>query len=135
LSQRNIPVGIESVLSTEKYLPLTQSVRQRGGRIALIYVCLSSPALSLQRVRHRFAHGGHDVPADKIAERWQRSLEKLPSFLTLASRFWIYDNSDSDADLPKKLVAEGRNGSLSKLDKSRCFPELLDALTKLTQTD
>lgn len=129
--QNNVAVGIESVLSTDKYRPLMETVRQRKGRIGLIYVCLSAPSLSVQRVQKRFSLGGHDVPPAKIEERWHRSREKLPTFLKLATRFWVYDNSDSDTGLRQKLVAEGRNGFLTDFDESRCFPELHQALSQL----
>lgn len=74
--KQNLPVGVESVLSTDKYCPLMEFVQSRCGFIGLIYVGLSSPSLAMQRVRIRISRGGHGVPEDKIAERWRRSLEK-----------------------------------------------------------
>lgn len=99
-------VGVETILSTDKYRPLVRRVREQGGRFYLIYVSLASPALSLQRVRRRVSQGGHDVPPEKLADRWQRSLEHFPWFAGQADDFWVFDNSDSGRDAPL-LLAHG----------------------------
>lgn len=99
-------MGVETVLSTAKYKPLVTTARTLGGRFYLIYVSLASPALSLERVQRRVRQGGHDVPADRLAERWHRSLQVLPWFAAHADDFWIFDNSDSER-CPPTLLARG----------------------------
>lgn len=59
-------VGVETVLSTDKYRTVVETVRQMGGFVGLIYVALESPELACQRVAARVRRGGHDVPIDKI---------------------------------------------------------------------
>lgn len=86
---------IESVLSTDKYCKLVQRVRELGGTFRLVYVALSSSALSKERVRLRVFKGGHGVPEDKLDSRWQKSLELLPWFAWHASDFWLIDNSEA----------------------------------------
>ena len=44
-------------------------------------------------MRQRVAEGGHDVPADKIRERYNRTIELLPAAVEIADRVRIYDNS------------------------------------------
>ncbi len=99
-------VGIETVLSTDKYKPLVERVRELGGRVYLVYVSLASPALSLERVRRRVSLGGHNVPAEKLNERWHKSLGNLPWFASAADVFWVFDNSDSSRTAPM-LLAHG----------------------------
>lgn len=101
-------VGVETVLSTGKYQPLVERVRSLGGRFYLIYVSLASPALSLERVQRRVRQGGHDVPADRLAERWRRSLELLPWYAARADDFWVFDNSDSERHAPTLLARSWR---------------------------
>lgn len=108
-------VGIETVLSTDKYQPLVERVRELGGRCYLLYVSLASPTLSLERVRRRVSMGGHDVPAAKLAERWQRSLDNLPWFASHADDFWVFDNSDSNRTAPL-LLAHGWRGESGELE-------------------
>ena len=123
-------VGIETVLSTGKYRPVVEQARQRGMFVGLIYVALSSPSLAIERVANRVQQAGHDVPSDKIIERWYRSLAQLPWFARHASAFFVVDNSDSNPDLPPILAASGKHGVLEFLAEET-FGELKVALEEL----
>jgi predicted ABC-type ATPase len=124
---RGMAMGVETVLSTEKYEATVRSVIARGGFVGLIYVALSSPAIARDRVAARVRNRGHDVPEDKIAQRWQRSLNHLGWFLERVSVFWIVDNSDSNPDLSPRLLARGKSGQLEFLTDD-AFPEMKAAL-------
>jgi predicted ABC-type ATPase len=87
-------VGVETVLSTDKYRPLVLKAKQRGFEVRLVYVLLRSPELNVKRVQMRVAKGGHDVPVDRIAKRWKRSLEQFPWFLDQADWALLFDNSE-----------------------------------------
>lgn len=93
-------LGVETVLSTDKYRRLVSLARQRGFRISLIYFILTSPELNVARVEARVRGGGHSVPHGKIIERYWRSLQQLPWFLDAADFAEIYDNSGS---APKRV--------------------------------
>ena len=123
-------VGVETVLSTDKYRTVVEAVRQAGGFVGLIYVALESPALACQRVAARVRRGGHDVPVDKVEARWERSLDNLPWFARHATAFWIFDNSDSNLSLPPLLVARGRFGAVEFLAED-IFPRLRSAVDKI----
>jgi predicted ABC-type ATPase len=86
-------IGVETVLSTEKYRPVVLAARQRDFEIRLIYVVLKSAELNVARVALRVRAGGHDVPRQKIVERRQKSLNQLPWFLAHSDQAWIFDNS------------------------------------------
>jgi predicted ABC-type ATPase len=86
-------VGDETVLSTDKDRSLVLRAKERGFEIRLIYVILRNPELSMKRIQMRVAKGGHDVPADRVAKRWKRSLEQFPWFLDQADWALIFDNS------------------------------------------
>ena len=58
---------------------------------------LVSVELHLERVRRRVARGGHDIPEDKIRERYDRGRENLIRLLPQLTELRVYDNSD-DAD-------------------------------------
>ena len=49
--------------------------------------------MNIQRVRARFATGGHDVPEHDIRRRYDRSLANVPLALRIANTAWLYDNS------------------------------------------
>jgi predicted ABC-type ATPase len=95
-------VGVETVLSTPKYKGLVEAAKARGFEVRLIYVMLRTPEMNVERVRLRVARGGHDVPADKIRDRFARSLAQLSWFLDAADRAYVFDNSGAEP----RLVAE-----------------------------
>ena len=86
-------VGVETVLSTDKYRRLVLAAKSMQFEFRLIYVVLASPDLNVERVRLRVKKGGHDVPEAKIRERWFKSVRQLPWFLQQSDRAWIFDNS------------------------------------------
>ena len=103
---------VESVLSTKKYCPLVERTLELGGRFFLIYVILSSAQLSRARVTSRAAHGGHDVPSDKLERRWLDSLALAPWFAAHAAQFWIVDNSNAERGVDPALVLTGGPDSI-----------------------
>lgn len=66
----------------------------RSGHLLHVWFCgLASADLHLRRVRNRVAHGGHDIPEEKIHERWTRSRENLIRLLPRIDHLRLYDNS------------------------------------------
>jgi predicted ABC-type ATPase len=112
-------VGVETVLSTDKYRRLVRIAKKRGFEVRLVYVILQTPELNVDRVRLRVKKGGHRVPIGKIKERWTRSLRQLPWFLNQADAALIFDNSSN-----LRLVGRKENGAI------QFDPETPDALKK-----
>ncbi len=89
-------VGVETVLSTPKYRRLVRSAKAHGFEFSLLYVTLRTADLNIERVRARVKAGGHDVPAEKIVSRREKSFKQLPWFLDQADFALIYDNSSRE---------------------------------------
>ena len=53
-------------------------------------------AINADRVARRYAQGGHDVPPEKIAARYERSLANVASALPYLSRAFFFDNSNAE---------------------------------------
>jgi predicted ABC-type ATPase len=81
-----------------------------GYDVTLVYVGIASPELSSLRIDQRLEHGGHDVPRDRIAARFKRSLDNLRQAIPFVPAVEIYDNS-SVAE-PYRHVATFRSGTL-----------------------
>ena len=118
-------VGVETVLSTDKYRRLVKAAKQLGFEVWLIYVCLDSPQRNVGRVRLRVKKGGHAVPEDKIVERYAKSLGQLPWFLDRADQAWLYDNSGAKP----RLIGEKRNGVIT-VDPD-AIPAVADAVRSI----
>jgi predicted ABC-type ATPase len=113
---------VETVLSSDKHL---QRVRVLGFSVTMIYVTLRSPELAVKRVKQRFEAGGHDVPEDKIRERWVRSLANLLTFLPMADSFTVWDNStDATTEEPPILLIDKENKGIQVYDQI-VFEELM----------
>ena len=102
-------VGVETVLSTDKYRRLVKKAKGLGFAVWLIYVVLDSPDRSIERIRLRVAKGGHHVKDDDVRRRYGRSLQQMKWFLSEADQAWIYDNSGAKP----KQIAEKLDGVIS----------------------
>ncbi len=87
-------IGVETVLSSDKYQKLVERAQARGFVVRMIYVLLRSAELQIERVRLRVENGGHDVPEDKIRARRTRSFEQLAWFAAHVDTLDLLDNSE-----------------------------------------
>lgn len=115
-------IGVETVLSTDKYRSLVSSAKERDFEVWLMYVCLDSPERNVERVSIRVKKGGHDVPPEKIRDRYWRSLKEMTWFMEQADRGWLWDNSGEKA----KLVGE-KFGDTLTIDPS-CPSNIINAI-------
>ncbi len=96
----------ETVLFTERNLKLLQQAKEKGYFIRCIYVLTANPLINVSRVFVRTLSGGHDVPKDKILERYDRALKLIPQILDVCDVCHIYDNSDVPQRIFKKRKSE-----------------------------
>lgn len=67
---------------------------QRAGYIvALLFVGLANPAISIARVETRREQGGHAVPIDKLLQRFPRTQKAIRMAAPLADLTLMFDNS------------------------------------------
>jgi predicted ABC-type ATPase len=67
---------------------------ERGYAVVVVFVGVDSAQTSALRVELRVAKGGHDVPEDKLAPRYERTMENLKRAVRELPRVIVYDNSD-----------------------------------------
>jgi predicted ABC-type ATPase len=115
-------VGVETVLSTGKYRRLVLAAKENQFEFRLIFVMLDSPNLNVERVRLRVKKGGHDVPENKIRERWIKSLRQLPWFLEQADQAAIFDNSGA---VPKLIGRKNQGRIIVDRDAPAALREAL----------
>lgn len=93
LLKRRTSFTFETVMSHRGKVELLAEARDSGYRTYLYYVATEDPAINVSRVRNRARLGGHDVPEDKIVERYARSLDLLMEAVRHTSRAYLLDNS------------------------------------------
>jgi predicted ABC-type ATPase len=81
---------------------------EAGYNVVLCFVGISSPEISETRVSMRVSQGGHDVPSDKLAGRYPRTLENLHRAIDELPLVLVFDNDDLAR--PYRRVAEFSNG-------------------------
>jgi predicted ABC-type ATPase len=65
-----------------------------GYNVILCFIGIADIATSADRVAMRVTQGGHDVPADKLAARFPRTLENLKKSIRTLPRVLVFDNHD-----------------------------------------
>ena len=83
----------ETTLGGRSIAQLLEKAARAGHRLHIWFCGLASADLHLKRVRSRVSHGGHDIPEEKIRERWNRSRENLIRLLPLIDHLRVIDNS------------------------------------------
>jgi len=75
-------------------LAFFRRAQSAGYFVAMIFVGLASAELSARRVAQRVVDGGHDVPADRLRERYPRVLSNLREALRQLDLVVVLDNSE-----------------------------------------
>ena len=95
--QASIKLGqsfaFETVFAKPEIPSFIKSAKQDGYKIILHYVATENVAINIDRVAKRVAQGGHDVPKQKIIDRYAQTLAILPSLLEFVDEAILYDNS------------------------------------------
>lgn len=85
----------ETVLSTQRNIILLKKAKEKGYFIRCYYVLTADPMINVWRVKSRVESGGHDVPEEKIIQRYDRALELIKDLVKICDVCHIYDNSGS----------------------------------------
>jgi predicted ABC-type ATPase len=118
LIDRRETFALESTLSGRTYANIFENAKERGYAIELHFVWIPDPSEAIRRVRQRVIEGGHDVPADDIRRRFERSVEHfLNDYAPLADRWALWDNSAP----PAKILANSATHSI--VDLSNFFAQ------------
>lgn len=95
----------ETVMSHPDKVELLRAARAIGYRTYLYFVATESPAINVARVAARVKLGGHDVPPDKIVERYHRSLGLVREAIRHTDRAFLFDNSGNELQYVAEVTA------------------------------
>ena len=107
-------------------LAFLEAAMAAGYQVVLCLIGIASPETSDQRVAMRVSQGGHDVPLEKLAARFPRTLANLKAAIQILPHVLIFDNDNLKH--PFKRVAVFENGKATFFAKPS--PAWLDALLK-----
>ena len=86
--------AFETTLGGNTIPALLERALRSGIEVRIWYVGLDTPELHVTRVRSRVERGGHDIPEDKIRERYHRSRLNLVRLIPRLTELYVYDNSE-----------------------------------------
>ena len=95
--------AFETTLGGRTIAALLDTALSAGIEVRIWYVGLATVELHIARVRARVAKGGHDIPEERIRERYDRSRLNLIELMPKLTELLVYDNSqkaDPDAGDP-----------------------------------
>lgn len=93
LLENRVSFTFETVMSSGDKVAFMRRAQELGYRTYLYFVATDNPNININRVANRVDDGGHNVPADKIVQRYHRSLKLLPEAVAASNRAYIFDNS------------------------------------------
>jgi predicted ABC-type ATPase len=114
----------ETVLSTDRNLKLLKEAAAHGYDVQCLYVLTRSADINVVRVKKRVLGGGHDVPENKIRERYHRALALLPELVKVCDFLAVYDNS-----LDEPCLIFRKDGGAWEIFPNELWP--LDELNRL----
>jgi predicted ABC-type ATPase len=117
--------AFETTLGGKTITSLLQQALSGGIEVRIWYVGLEGAELHIQRVRSRVAHGGHDIPEDRIRERYTQSRLNLIELLPKLTELMLNDNSEEadpktgTAPQPKLILHLLRGKAVGSCDLNR----------------
>ncbi len=125
--------AFETTLGGHTISALLHEAPAAGVDVRMWFVGLKSPELHIARVRSRVARGGHDIPDERIRERYDRSRVNLIELMPRLTALRVFDNS-ADADphagrAPQPtLILHVANGTILEMVELSKTPEWAKAL-------
>ena len=95
--ERNHNYAFETTLGGNTVTAMLLQAAKAGHEVRVWYCGLDSPERHLARIRSRVMHGGHDIPEQKVRERYDTSRLNLIRLMPHATKVVVYDNS-AEAD-------------------------------------
>lgn len=100
----------ETTLSGHRTVQTARRALEAGYYIRLYYIGLSSAEESLDRIRNRVAKGGHDIPAERVRQRFATRFADVAQILPYCNEATFYDNENGFV-----AVASYQNGELTRI--------------------
>jgi len=120
--------AFETTLGGTTITELLERAIASGIEVRIWYVGLDSVERHIARVRARVEAGGHDIPEERIRERYIRSLLNLIRLMPKLTELRVYDNS-KEADprrttsLSPRLLVHLDRGRLASVCELAAIPD------------
>ena len=103
--------AFETTLGGKTIANLLDQALSQGIEVRIWYVGLEGVERHIGRVRSRVAQGGHDIPEERIRERYTQSRINLIRLLPRLTELLLYDNSEEADPRPGTHGTHGTPGT------------------------
>lgn len=114
--------AFETTLGGKTITSLLSGAVDDGMDVYVWYIGLDSADHCISRVRARVAAGGHDIPEDRVRERYDSSRANLARLAPELKLLKVFDNSE-DGEPDPKLLLHAVNGYLVNIRDPVTLPE------------
>ncbi|MGM9937941.1 MAG: zeta toxin family protein [Candidatus Ornithomonoglobus sp.] len=118
----------ESVMSTPRNYNLMERAKNEGYNVVCIYVLTNNAEINVERVKSRVRNGGHDVPHEKIRERYKRAMKLFPRLFDICDECYVYDNSNERGEGAPAMIVHFQNGKMKLIPNAVWSKEMLEKL-------
>jgi len=120
--------AFETTLGGRTIPTLLEKAMEVGTEVRIWYVGLTNVELHITRVLARVKKGGHDIPEERIRERYARSILNLIHLMPKLTELRVYDNSveadpHTDATPEPRLIVHLNRGKLRNVCELASTPE------------
>ncbi len=99
--------AFETTLGGRTITRLIAEAAVAGFDVRMWFVGLTTVEQHIARVRARVAAGGHDIPEEKIRERWDTARRNLITLMGYLTELRVFDNSEERSAAGGKIPAPG----------------------------
>ncbi len=117
IMDKGLPFAFETVFShyvkradgsLDTKIDQIRRLQRAGYFVVLLFVGLESAEMSILRVQTRRSQGGHDVPTDKLIDRFPRTQKAIGLAAPIANMTLMFDNSRGPAEAFTLVRAQRR---------------------------
>ena len=123
--QSDSSFSFESVFSHDSKIKEIEIAKKVNFRIYFYFISTSDPLINFQRIKNRVETGGHDVPNEKINDRYYRTMNNLYTAFKLSDRAYMFDNTSEKSNNSFNFFVE-KNGNNIYLSYSNLVPHWFD---------
>jgi len=123
--QSDSSFSFESVFSHDSKIKEIEIAKKENFKIYFYFISTSDPLINSQRIKNRVETGGHDVPNEKIKDRYYRTMNNLFTAFKISDRAYLFDNTSEKSNNSFNFFVE-KNGNNIYLSNSNLVPQWFD---------
>ena len=111
--RQKISFTYETVLSHPSKIDLIKLAKEKGYNIQSTFVCTEDPTINIVRLEERVKNGGHDVPTEKVFQRYERAIALSYDLQEISDSYENFDNTQSRkiVSLLEETQIQGQNST------------------------